>query len=176
MRLGGPERIAHGAEHELLPGQQARQELLAQLGVGQARGPQLGLHAHEARGDVALIEAARLGPFLREAARRPVHRRLARQQVLVGGVEHVDDELVLGAEVVVDERVVDARVLGDLAHAERGIALAGQAAERGAEDLGARVAARGVEQTRLAAGALPARGDGDRSMRLNAWFIRLIKL
>jgi hypothetical protein len=57
--------------------------------------------------------------------------------------------LVLAAEVVVDERVVDARVPGDFAHAEGGIALAGQAAERGAEDSGAGIAARCIEEARL---------------------------
>ena len=63
LGLSSRQRGAHGLEHELLPGQKTRQELLAQLGVGQARGPQFGLHAHEPGGEVAFVEAARLGPL-----------------------------------------------------------------------------------------------------------------
>src|SRR5207253_9178885 len=113
---------------DLFPGAVPRPEFLPQLRIGQPRRPELGLQPHEARGEVGLIEAPRLRPFLREPARAAVHLLLAREQLAVRLVEHGDDELVLGAEVVIDERVVHAGVPGDLPGAERGIALLGQPA------------------------------------------------
>ncbi len=137
------------AEHHVAPGEQARQELLAQPRVRQARRPQLGLHAHEAGREVALVEGARLRPFLREAAGRAVHALLAREQLSVRRVQHLDDQLVLGAEVVIDERVVHARVAGDLAHAERGVTLPRQPPEGGLENLRLGGAALGLGEQRL---------------------------
>jgi hypothetical protein len=95
----------------------------------------LAAHAHEPGGEVVLVELARRGPLLGEAARGAVHPVLALEQLAVRLVEHRDHQLVLAAEVVVDERVVDAGVAADLAHAERGVALRDQAAERRLEDL-----------------------------------------
>ena len=160
------ERVAHRVGHHLPPRLDAQHELLAQARVGEARGPQLGLQPHEAGGEVALVEAARLRPLLGEAPGRRIHALLALQQPPVRLVEHRDDELVLAAEVVVDERVVDPRVPGDLAHAQRRVALLHQPAERGVEDPGL-----GLAELRLG-----ARTWRRAQILLNDWFNHSFKL
>ncbi|MEO5771251.1 MAG: hypothetical protein ABIQ29_04210, partial [Burkholderiaceae bacterium] len=48
--------------------------------------------AHEARGQVALVEAPRLRPLGRKSAGRGIHLALALQQLAIGLVEDRDDE------------------------------------------------------------------------------------
>jgi hypothetical protein len=61
------------------------------------------------------------------------------EQLAIGLVENGDDELVLGAKVVVDERGSRPRP-DDVADAERPIAGDGKPPERGIEDLRLRLA------------------------------------
>ena len=85
---------------------------LAEVGVVPRHGLQLEPDLGIAGGDVLLEEPHGRAPLLEEGDVGRVHRPLPLDQLVGEPLQHAQEQVLHGAEVVVDEAVVDARLLG----------------------------------------------------------------
>ena len=78
--------------------------------------PELLRDTHVAIGEIFAVEIDRLSPFL---AQRDVglviHVRLTTVLATVQSLEHLEQQILFGPEVVVDQRLIDSRFAGDSA-------------------------------------------------------------
>ena len=119
---------------QVAPAGRRRAPARRQLGVGEARRPQLPQHAHVAGLEVLVEQVAGDAPLLRQRAGGGEELALAYEQLLVLAVEHLDQQALLAAEVVVDEREAHAGPVGHRARARAAVAVLDQDVARRVDD------------------------------------------
>ena len=112
----------------------AARQPAASSGSARPGRPQLPQHAHVAGLEVLVEQVAGDAPLLRQRAGGGEELALALEQLLVLAVEHLDEQALLAAEVVVDEREAHARPVGHRARARAAVPVLDQHLARRVDD------------------------------------------